>query len=172
VAVSRRAAHHTFCSLRKPADPVSLSIGDPLFRHARDGAIEHPHTEPTMRYTLFLHYPEMSAADLGEEMLAAGKAAFHAYARSLEEAGVLRSAEVLQPSTSSTTLTMTDGTPQVQDGPYAETREQIGGSFVIEVPDLDAALGWAERCPAAHWGTIEIRPSAVRFVDGRWIEAA
>ncbi|HEX6069896.1 MAG TPA: YciI family protein, partial [Longimicrobiaceae bacterium] len=73
------------------------------------------------------------------------------------------------PSSSTTTLSLANGAPRIQDGPYADTKEQIGGSFVIEVPDLDAALAWAEKCPAAQWGTIEIRPSSVRFVDGSWV---
>lgn len=125
-----------------------------------------------MRYTLFLHYPEATAADIGQEAIAAGMAAFHAYARALQDAGVLVSAEVLQPSVSSTTVSLRDGSLRVQDGPYADTKEQIGGTFVLELPDLDAALAWAEKCPSAQWGTIEIRPSAVRFVDGAWITVA
>lgn len=124
-----------------------------------------------MRYTLFLHYPEMTPEELGEEMLQEGQAAFHAYAASLEDAGVLVSAEVLQPSRSSTTVSLVNGAPRVQDGPFAETKEQIGGTFVIDVPDLDAALAWARKCPAAQWGAIEVRPSAVRFVDGAWVPA-
>jgi hypothetical protein len=121
-----------------------------------------------MRYTLFLHYQEMTTDELGEEAMEQGKAAFHAYTKALADAGVLVSAEVLQPSTAATTLSLDNGKLRVQDGPYADTKEQIGGTFVIDVPDLDAALAWAEQCPAAHWGTIEIRPSAVRFVDGTW----
>ena len=124
-----------------------------------------------MRYTLLLHYQELTAEELGEEMLESGKAAFHAYADALDQAGVLVSAEVLQPSSSSTTLTRTNGRLQVQDGPYADTKEQIGGTFVLDVPDLDAALAWAEKCPVADWGTIEIRPSAVRFTNGGWVSA-
>jgi hypothetical protein len=124
-----------------------------------------------MRYTLMLHYPEMTAEELGEEGMAEGQAAFHAYAAALEDAGVLRFAEVLKPSQHTTTLRLEDGEPRVQDGPYADTKEQVGGTFVIDVPDLDAALAWAEKCPSAAWGAIEIRPSAVRFVDGRWIPA-
>jgi hypothetical protein len=122
-----------------------------------------------MRYTLFLHWPELSAAELGEEMMKAGQEAFHAYAAALDDAGVLVSAEVLQPSVASTTLTLTNGSLQVQDGPYADTKEKIGGTFVIDVPDKDAALAWAEKCPSAAWGTIEIRPSATRVVDGAWV---
>jgi hypothetical protein len=84
---------------------------------------------------------------------------------------VLVSAEVLQPSSNTTTLTLRDGGLRVQDGPYADTKEQLGGTFVLDVPDLDAALAWAEKCPAAQWGTIEIRPSAVRFTEGQWVAA-
>jgi hypothetical protein len=125
-----------------------------------------------MRYTLLLHYPELTAEDLGQEAIEAGMAAFHAYAEALDEAGVLISAEVLQPSSSTTTLTLQDGRPRIQDGPFADTKEQLGGTFVLDVPDLDAALAWAEKCPAAEWGTIEIRPSAVRFAGGTWVPAA
>ncbi len=124
-----------------------------------------------MRYTLMLHYQELSGEELGEEMMEAGKAAFHAYANALNEAGVLISAEVLQPSSSTTTLTRTNGKLQIQDGPFADTKEQIGGTFVLDVPDLDAALAWAEKCPAVDWGTIEIRPSAVRYTGGAWVPA-
>ena len=113
-----------------------------------------------MRYTLLLHYPEMSAEELGEEMLAEGKAAFHAYARALDEAGVLVSAEVLQPSSATTTVSFRNGRLHVQDGPYADTKEQLGGYYLIDVPDLDAAMTWAARCPGADHGTVEVRPVA------------
>jgi hypothetical protein len=122
-----------------------------------------------MRYTLFLHYAEMTGAQVDQAVIEAGKQAFHAYGKALEDAGVLISAEVLQTAANSTTLSVRDGKLRVQDGPYADTKEQIGGTFVLEVPDLDAAIAWAEKCPAAQWGTVEIRPSAVRFVNGRWV---
>lgn len=122
-----------------------------------------------MRYTLLMHYPEMTEADLGEEVLAEGKAAFDAYAKSLHASDVLVSAEVLQPVATATTVTLRDGALAVQDGPFAETKEQLGGTFVIDVPNLDAALEWAQKCPAAQYGVVEIRPSAVLFQDGQWI---
>lgn len=125
-----------------------------------------------MRYALLLHYQEMTEAELGEEMMEEGKAAFHAYAESLDRAGILISAEVLQPSTSSTTVRVENGTTRVQDGPFADTKEQLAGTFVIDVPDLDVALAWAAKCPAAQWGVIEVRPSFVRFEKGTWVESS
>lgn len=125
-----------------------------------------------MRYTLLLQYPEMSAEDLGPEVLAEGMRAFDVYAKALDEAGVLRSAEVLHPSTSTTTVRVRDGQPVVQDGPFADTKEQLGGSFVIEVDDLDAAIAWAAKAPSVEWGAVEVRPVATRFADGAWQGAA
>jgi len=121
-----------------------------------------------MRYTLLLHYPEMTEESIGREAIQAGMAAFNSYAEALDAAGVLRSAEVLQPSSASTTVAVRDGELRVQDGPFADTKEQLGGTFVIEVPDLDAAVDWAGRAPSVAWGAVEVRPSALRFADGRW----
>lgn len=121
-----------------------------------------------MRYTLLLHYPENDADSLGAEAIEEGKRAFASYAAVLQQAGVLIGAEVLQHSANSTTLTMLDGRLQVQDGPFADTKEQLGGTFVIDVADLDAAIRWAERAPSIHWGAVEIRPGATHTVDGEW----
>jgi len=125
-----------------------------------------------MRYALLIHYPQPPMIAISEEQVAAGKAAFNAYAKALDQASVLRSAEILQTVGSATSVSLKQGRLQVQDGPFADTKEAFAGMFVIDVPDLDAALAWAERCPAAQWGTIEIRPSAVRFVEGAWVNAA
>lgn len=124
-----------------------------------------------MRYALLIHYPQPAVSTLTKEEIAEGMSAFHAYAKALDDAGVLRSAEVLQTIASATSVSAKQGTLHVQDGPFAETKEAFAGIFMIDVDDLDAALAWAERCPAAHWGTVEIRPSAVRFVDGAWTNA-
>lgn len=122
-----------------------------------------------MRYTLLLHYPELQAAgELDDEAIQEGQAAFRDYAQALDGAGALISAEVLQPSSATSTLRLVDGALTVQDGPYADTKEQLGGTFVIEVDDLDAAIAWAEKAPSAFWGPIEIRPSATRFENGAW----
>lgn len=121
-----------------------------------------------MRYTLLLHYPEMTADDMGPDAWAEGMREFDEYAKALDEAGVLRAAEVLQPSAVTTSVTAPDGTLRVQDGPFADTKEQLGGTFVIEVGDLDDAIAWAGKAPSISWGTVEIRPTATRFVDGAW----
>ena len=121
-----------------------------------------------MRYALLLHYPEMTADDLGPEALAEGMREFDEYAKALEVAGVLASAEVLQPSSVTTTVLGGDGSLRIQDGPFADTKEQLGGTFVIEVADLDAAIGWAGKAPSISWGTVEVRPSATRFENGAW----
>lgn len=121
-----------------------------------------------MRYTLLLHYPEPTAEHLGAEALEAGMQAFQAYARALDEAGVLQSAEVLQRSDATTTVTQSAGEYMIQDGPFADSKEQLGGTFVIDVPDLDAALEWAKRAPSVAWGHVEVRPTATRYVDGAW----
>jgi hypothetical protein len=125
-----------------------------------------------MRYALLIHYPQPAVSTLSAEQIREGMAAFQAYARALDEAGVLLSAEVLQTIASATSVSVKQGKVQVQDGPFAETKEAFAGIFMLDVPDLDAALAWAEKCPAAQWGTVEIRPSAVRFVNGAWTNAA
>ena len=127
-----------------------------------------------MRYHLLLQYPEMTPADLGpdgQKQFDDAQVAMDNYARDLAAAGVLISAEVLQPSSATTTVRTKDGAPVVQDGPFADTKEQLGGTFVLEVPDLDAALAWAEKSPGLGWGSIEIRPSAMYFSDGAWTPA-
>lgn len=121
-----------------------------------------------MRYSLLLHYPEMSAEELGPDALAEGMRAFDDYAKALDDAGVLASAEVLQPAAATTTVTLAGGELVVQDGPFADAKEKLGGVVVIDVADLDAALDWAERAPSAQYGHVEVRPVATRFVDGAW----
>ncbi len=121
-----------------------------------------------MRYLLLMHYREPAEGEISEESLAEGMEAFGAYGRALEVAGVLRSADVLQPTSATTTVTRREGGLLVQDGPFAETKEALAGVFILEVPDLDAAIGWAEKCPGAQWGVLEVRQVATTVVDGQW----
>jgi hypothetical protein len=121
-----------------------------------------------MRYALLMHYREPAAGEMSEEAIAEAMQAFGAYGRALEQAGVLVSADVLHPTSATTTVTRRQATLQVQDGPFAETREALAGVFLVDVPDLDVAIGWAEKCPGAEWGAIEVRPVATSFVGGAW----
>jgi hypothetical protein len=146
---------------------VPVSIGSGRDRHP-GVSIYSIRKDTTMRYSLLLHYPEMSADELGPEALAEGMRAFDEYAKALDAAGVLASAEVLQPVAATTTITLVSGELVVQDGPFADTHEKLGGVVVIDVDDLDAALGWAQRAPSAQYGHVEVRPVATRFVDGAW----
>lgn len=121
-----------------------------------------------MRYALVLNYAEPAPGDVPEETIQQTQAAFTRYADDLVSAGVLVGANILQPSSSTTQVTLRDGTLKVQDGPFVESKEMLAGVFVIDVPDLDAALAWAEKCPAAQFGTIEVRPVGTAIIDGRW----
>jgi len=84
--------------------------------------------------------------------------AWSGYIRALTDSGVLTSAGGLQPPQTASTLRLRDGRRLLQDGPFADTKEQLGGYFVIEVADLQSALDWAQRCPAATDGAVEVRP--------------
>jgi hypothetical protein len=114
-----------------------------------------------MRYTLMLYSRESDSANAPPEAMAESLKAFGQYIAALKKAGVFVDTDWLQPTSTATTLSLRGGTKKVQDGAFAETKEQLGGYFVIEVADLDAALAWAEKCPAAHHGLIEVRASAM-----------
>ena len=84
--------------------------------------------------------------------------AYAAYMEAMKKAGVIVGGDRLQPTASATTVRARNGKPQVLDGPYAETKEQLGGFWVIEAPDLDAALAWAARGSEACRAPVEVRP--------------
>jgi len=86
------------------------------------------------------------------------RGAYQAYTKALMDAGVMTGGAGLQPPQVGTTLRARDGRRQVQDGPYAEAKEQLGGFYLIDVPGLDEALDWAARCPAASSAGVEVRP--------------
>jgi hypothetical protein len=111
-----------------------------------------------MQYLLMLYVQEKGWSKLTPAEQQQGVAAYMAYSEALSKAGALRGSNRLQPTTTATTVRLTDGKPQVLDGPYVESKEQLGGYFLIDVPDLDAAISWASRCPAASHGVVEVRP--------------
>lgn len=84
--------------------------------------------------------------------------AWSAYIGAMGQAGIIVNGDGLHPPHTATTLRVRDGVRHVEDGPFADSKEQLGGYFIIEVADLDAALGWAARAPSAEYGSVEIRP--------------
>ena len=111
-----------------------------------------------MEYLLMVYVNEAGWPKLTKAEQEQGIAAYAAYTEALTKAGVFAGSNRLQPSSNATTVRVANGKPQVLDGPFADSKEQLGGYFLIDVPDLDAALSWASRCPAASHGVVEVRP--------------
>jgi hypothetical protein len=110
-----------------------------------------------MRYLLLLHVDENGWTQLSPAAQAEGMAAYARYNEALGVAGALVSVGRLAPSAGALAIRTIGGNLVTMDGPFAETKEQLGGFYLIEAPDLDAALDWARRCPAAGHGTVEVR---------------
>lgn len=119
-----------------------------------------------MRDPMLLHNNEPAEGGISKEQVMTFQAAFDRYAKALEQPSVLISAEILQPSTATTTFTLRNGQREIRQGPLHNTPEKLAGCFVIDIPDLDTALNWAERCPGAQYSILEIRPSAIVFSKG------
>jgi hypothetical protein len=111
-----------------------------------------------MKYILMDYVQENGWMELTRAEQEHWLGAYRAYMEAMAKAGVLRTSHGLQPTTVSTTVRTRDGKTQVLDGPYADTKEQLGGFHIIEVPDLDAAIAWAGRSPTALHGSVEVRP--------------
>jgi hypothetical protein len=111
-----------------------------------------------MQYLLMLYANEAGWTNMTQAQQEQGMAAYQAYGEALRKAGVYKGSNRLQPISSATTVRLADGKPQVLDGPFVETKEQLGGYYLIDVPDLDAAISWAARCPGANHGVVEVRP--------------
>jgi hypothetical protein len=110
-----------------------------------------------MKYLLMLYAEEQTGLAIPPEQMAGFMRQMAAYQETLEKAGAFVDTAALQPTFEAKTISNA-GELKVHDGPYAETREQFGGYFIIEAPDMDAAVEFAAQCPAATWGKIEIRP--------------
>ncbi len=111
-----------------------------------------------MKYLLTIYNDESGYADATPDDIGRMMAAYEAFGRAATEAGVLLGGEGLAPSASATTVQVRDGDTVTSDGPFAETREQLAGYYLLDCRDLDEAIGWAARIPGALNGTIEVRP--------------
>jgi hypothetical protein len=111
-----------------------------------------------MKYLLMIYGSEAAAQAASKADIDQMHAGYMAYTEAMKKAGILVGGERLQRTSAATTVRVANGKTQVLDGPYAETKEQLGGYYMIEVPDLDTALSWAARCPGASLGVMEVRP--------------
>lgn len=111
-----------------------------------------------MKFLLMLYADEKAGAAIPPDQMAGFMGQMAAYQGALEKAGAFVATAALQMTPNARTLTTNGGELKVHDGPYADTREQFGGYFIIEAPDMAGAVELAAQCPAASWGSIEVRP--------------
>ena len=111
-----------------------------------------------MEYMILIYADEARYETMEEGQMASLMADFASYTQALEAAGVLRGGAELAPVRSATSVRLQNGKPVITDGPFAETKEQLGGYYLLDCANLDEALAWGGRCPAASLGTIEVRP--------------
>ena len=111
-----------------------------------------------MRYLLTIYGDESGWNDVTPEQSQQIMAAYGEFGRAAQDAGVLLGGEGLQPTSTATTVRVRDGEALTTDGPFAETREQLGGYYLLDCKDLDEAIGWAAKIPGARDGSVEVRP--------------
>ena len=111
-----------------------------------------------MRYLLMICTDEQWYASLSPEQLASFTAEYGKWMEEVGQRGALQGGERLRPTTDATTVRVRDGEVLTSDGPFAETKEQVGGYFVVDAKDLDDAIDLASKIPAARHGSIEVRP--------------
>jgi hypothetical protein len=111
-----------------------------------------------MQYIFLIYADEKQWTKLPPGEMDDMYSAFRKYSQALVDAGVMRGGSELKPVATATTLRSRNGKVTTVDGPFAETKEQLGGYYVIDVPDLEKALDWAGKCPGARLGAIEVRP--------------
>jgi hypothetical protein len=111
----------------------------------------------SMQY-LVLIYSAEGAQPADAERVGGMMVEYNDYSKMLRDSGAFKAGEALQPTSSATTIRVRDGRTLTTDGPFAETKEALGGFYQIEAKDLDEALKLAAACPGAKWGSIEVRP--------------
>jgi hypothetical protein len=114
-----------------------------------------------MQYLLMIYRNEAEIGGMTAAERQKVQAAYGAFTQSIIQSGNFKAGDGLQPTTTATTVRVRDGKTLTTDGPFAETREQLGGYYLVEAKDLDTALGIAARIPCAKSGSIEVRPVMV-----------
>ena len=111
-----------------------------------------------MQYALLIHLDDTPFVSATPEQRDTMTAPYMAYNEALIKAGAMVSVERLRPATAATIVKVRNDKTEVLDGPFADTKEQLAGFYIVEAADMDAAIKWAARCPGAAHGTIEVRP--------------
>ena len=124
-----------------------------------------------MKYILLIYGDEREWTSMSKEDMAKVYEEHGAYSDAMVKAGVMRGGYELQPVATATSLRFTNGKPKTSDGPFAETKEQLGGYYIVEVDTLDQAIEWAEKMPAMGSGTVEIRPLGAGLVTPSGLSA-
>jgi hypothetical protein len=119
-----------------------------------------PKGENLMQFALLVYESPEAFATRNSDGTDPYTGAWRAYHKALVESGTYLAGDPLQVPETGTTVRLKEGKRRVQDGPFADTKEQLGGFIILELPSLDAALDWAARCPAASAGAVEVRPLA------------
>ncbi|HEY6671246.1 MAG TPA: YciI family protein [Solirubrobacterales bacterium] len=125
-----------------------------------------------MKYALTIYGDEAQRENATPEQMQEVSQAYGAVTQEMQGKGVLVAGEGLYPTPTATTLRVREGDRQVTDGPFAETKEQLGGFYVLDVKDLDEAIEWAAKIPGAQLGSVEIRPVMVFDEAGNLVEEA
>ncbi len=113
-----------------------------------------------MQYAILIYGDQKQFEKMSEQERNQDFGRWMQYTKDLAAAGVMRGGEALQPTGTATTVRVREGKVRNTDGPFAETKEQLGGFYLIDVPNLDQALSWAAKCPGSAYGSIEVRPIA------------
>ena len=114
-----------------------------------------------MQYMLLIYSTEGSMGSMTDDERSAFMGEYYAYTEGLRAAGAFVAGDGLQPTATGTSVRVRDGKRLVTDGPFAETKEQLGGYYLVEAASLDEALDWAAKIPSARFGTVEVRPVMV-----------
>jgi hypothetical protein len=119
-----------------------------------------------MQYLLLIYGDQSQASSMSEEEMGQVMQAYGTFTQELEDSGAMVAGNALQPIETATTVRVRNDETLTTDGPFAETKEQLGGYYLVEVGSLDEALGWAAKIPGSRHGSIEVRPVMVFDEDG------
>jgi hypothetical protein len=119
-----------------------------------------------MQYMLLIYGDENGWESLGEEERGQMMQAYGSFTQELRDRGALVAGDALEPTQTATTVRVQSGETLTTDGPFAETKEQLGGYYLVEADSLDEAIEWAAKIPAASHGSVEVRPVMVFEENG------